>query len=128
MDEKQRIVTALYAATGQGDWAAAEAHLTHDFFITEAEGLPFSGVYRGRGALRKLYTKVLPMLRVEALDLIETTTGAEHAVTLVDFVLPGGARARIAEVFRFQGDLVCEIRPYYFDPAPVWAAARANGY
>ena len=128
MDDKQRIVAELYAATGRGDWAAAEAHLTDDFFITEADGLPFSGVYSGRGALRELYTKVLPMLRVEALEIVETTTGAEHAVTLVDFGLPGGARARIAEVFRFRGALVCEIRPYYFDPAPVWAAARANGY
>lgn len=131
MDRASRqraIVEALYAATGRGDWAAAEAYLTPDFFITEADGLPFSGTYRGIGALRELYEKVLPMLAVEALEVTETTCGGDHAVTLLEFVLPGGARARIAEMFRFDGDRVCEIRPYYFDPAPIWAAARANGF
>lgn len=127
--ELKRIVEALYAATGAGDWAAAGAMLTDDFFVTEGEHLPFAGRYEGRDALATLYQTVIPMLRVEALDVIETCVGEDHAVTLVDLKLGGGhGVARVAETFQFRGDKVCEIRPYYFDPAPVWAAARANGF
>jgi len=125
----REIVDALYALTGAGEWKAAEAHLTDDLFITEAPGLPFSGRYEGIGALQQLYQTVIPLLQVEALDIIETCVGEENAVTLVDLKLGGGhGVARVAEVFRFRGDKVCEIRPYYFDPAPVWAAARVNGF
>ncbi len=125
---QRAIITALYDATARGDWAAAEAHLTDGFFITEAAGLPFGGVYRGRGALRELYAKVLPMLAVERLEIEETTCGGDHAVTLLAFHFAGGLPpVRIAEMFRFEGEAVAEIRPYYFDPETVDAAVRANG-
>jgi ketosteroid isomerase-like protein len=127
--ELRALVARLYDATGRGDWAAAAAMLTDDFVATEAPGLPFSGEWRGRDGLQRLYQTVIPLLNVQALDVIETCVGEDHAVTLVDLVLPGDiGRARVAEMFRFRGDQCCEIRPYYFDPAPVWAAARANGF
>ena len=34
---------------------------TDDFFVTEADPLPFAGVYRGKGALRELFTTVMGM-------------------------------------------------------------------
>ncbi len=124
---QRSIITALYDAAARGDWAAAEAHLTEDFFITEAPGLPFGGVYCGRGALRELYAKVLPMLAVERLETEATTCGGDHAVTLVTFHFARGLEpVRIAEMFRFEGEAVAEIRPYYFDPEVVDAAVRAN--
>lgn len=127
--EIRQIVDQLYALTGAGDWKAAEAHLTDDLFITEAEHLPFAGRYDGITALQQLYQTVIPLLQVESLDIIETCVGEDNAVTLVDLKLGGGhGVARVAEVFRFRGNKVCEIRPYYFDPGPVWAAARANGF
>lgn len=121
-------INALYDATGRADWATAARELTEDFFITEADGLPFAGVYSGKTALQTLYQKVMAMMDVAALDIVETTVGETHAVTLVDFVFaaPEGQRARVAEMFRFRGDKICEIRPYYFDPAPVHAAVRAK--
>lgn len=121
-------INALYEATGRGDWATAAEELTDDFFVTEADGLPFGGLYTGKMALQTLYTKVMGMMDVARLDLIETTVGDTHAVTLVDFVFtdPSIPRARVAEMFRFRGDKICEIRPYYFDPAPVHAAVRAK--
>jgi hypothetical protein len=126
--ERQRtLIAALYDATGRGDWVAAEAHLTEGFFITEAAGLPFGGVYRGRGALRALYEKVLSMLAVERLEIEATTCGGDYAVTLLSFHFARDlSPVQIAEMFRFEGDLVAEIRPYYFDPEPVRAAVRAN--
>jgi ketosteroid isomerase-like protein len=126
--ERLALVNTLYALTGGGDWAAAEAHLTDDFFATEADHLPFAGTYAGKGGLRALFEKVMGMADVVDMQVHETTVGEDYAVTLVDLVFaqPVGSRVQIAEMFRFRGDKICEIRPYYFDPAPVFAAVEAK--
>jgi ketosteroid isomerase-like protein len=126
--EKLAIVEALYAATGSGDFARAETFLTDDFFVTEADSLPMAGVYRGKTALQDLYTKVMGMMDVAGLEIHETTVGDAFAVTLVDFVFadPKLARAEVAEMFRFRDGKICEIRPFYFDPAPILAACAAK--
>ena len=123
-EDMRRIIDDLYAATGSGDWDAAEAMLTDDFFITEADGLPMAGIYRGKGALRELFTKVMGMMEVSGLDRVETTTGTDHAVTILSFRFadPSLAPGELCEVFRFHDGKVCEIRPYYFDPATMIAA------
>ena len=80
-----QIVDDLYAATGAGNFDAAEEMLTDDFVITEADTLPFAGVYRGRTALRELYGKVMGMMDVAALNRVETTSGGDYAVTILSF-------------------------------------------
>lgn len=122
------LVKQLYERTACGDWAAAEAQLTDDFFAIEADHLPFAGTYSGKSGLRTLFEKVMGMADVMDMQIHEITAGEDHAVTLVDLVFskPEGARARIAEMFRFRGDQVCEVRPFYFDPAPVFAAVAAK--
>lgn len=126
--ERLALVNRLYALTGAGEWDAAEAMVTDDFFVTEADHLPFAGTYSGKGGLRRLFETVMGMADVIDMQIHETTVGEEYAVTLVDLVFaePAGGRARIAEMFRFRGDKVCEIRPFYFDPAPVFAAVEAK--
>jgi len=122
----RQIVEALYAASGRGDWATAESYLTEDFFITEATTTPMPGRYEGRGALRTLYEKVFGLLDVARLEFIDMTVGENHVVCLLDMILAGDTPVRlpIAEVFRMRGDKVCEIRPHYFDTAPLAGALR----
>ena len=124
-DEMLKLVDDLYAATGVGDFARAEEMLTDDFFVTEADGLPMAGIYRGKTALRELYTRVMTLMEVASLDRIETTTGEDYAVTILSirFRDPALAPAELCEVFRFRDDKVCEIKPYYFDPEPVREAS-----
>ena len=126
-EEMRRIIDDLYAATAVGDWAAAEAMLTEDFFVTEADGLPMAGVYQGKGALRELFTAVMGMMEVSALDRVETATGRDYAVTILSFRFadPSLAPGELCEVFHFRDGKVCEIKPYYFDPAPMVAAHEA---
>lgn len=126
-DEMRGIIDDLYAATGRGDWAAAEAMLTDDFFVTEADGLPMAGLYRGKGALQELFTAVMGMMEVSALDRGETTTGTDRAVTILSFRFadPTLAPGELCEVFHFRDGKVCEIKPYYFDPRPMIAAHEA---
>ena len=125
-DEKLAIVAELYASTGAGDFDTAESLLTDDFFIIEAEGLPMAGEYRGKTALRGLYAHVFGTLKVADLEPEGMSVGGDYVVNLISFRFenPDLASAQLAEVFRFRGDKVCEIRPYYFDPRPIvdaWA-------
>ena len=125
-DEKLAIVAELYASTGVGDFDTAESLLTDDFFIIEAEGLPMAGEYRGKTALRGLYAHVFGTLKVADLEPEGMSVGGDYVVNLISFRFenPDLASAQLAEVFRFRGDKVCEIRPYYFDPKPIvdaWA-------
>lgn len=126
-EEMRAIIDNLYAATGIGDWDAAEAMLTDDFFVSEADGLPMAGIYRGKGALRDLFTAVMGMMEVTELDRVETTTGTDHAVTILSFRFadPALAPGELCEVFRFRDGRVCEIKPYYYDPATMVAAHAA---
>lgn len=120
----------LYEATGRGDWEAAAAMLTEDFFVTEAPGLPYEGVYRGRDALRKLYIKVMGMMDVTGLDIHQMTAGGDWVVVLLDIVArdEAGAELRLslAEATRFRDRKVCEIKPYYFDHAVPHRAVAAK--
>ena len=123
-----QLVDDLYAATGVGDFDKAEEYLTDDFFITEADTLPFAGVYSGKTALRDLYSKVMGMMDVAGLNRVETTSGGDYAVTILsfEFVDPSLAPAHLCELFRFRDGKVCEIRPYYFDPTTIVAACAAK--
>lgn len=127
-EQIQQFVVDLYAATGVGDWDKAASMLTDDFFVTEADTLPMKGVYRGKNALRDLYTKVMGMMDVAGLEIVETCAGKDHAVTILSFRFadPSLAPAHLCELFRFRDGKVCEIRPYYFDPAPIVAACEAK--
>jgi ketosteroid isomerase-like protein len=126
--EMRAIVDGLYAATGVGDFDKAEEFLTDDFFITEAAGLPMAGLYKGKTALRNLFTQVMGMMDVAGLDRTFTATAEDEAVCHVTFQFtdPSLKPAELLELFRFKGGKVSEIRPYYFDPATVVAACAAK--
>lgn len=127
-EEIVRFVDELYAAAGAADWDKAASMCTDDCFITEADGLPMAGTYRGKNALKDLYLKVMDMLDVAALDRVETTAGGDYAVTILTmrFVDPSLRPAELCELFRFRDGKCCEIRPHYFDPETVVAACRAR--
>ena len=127
--EKHEMIEALYAATGAGDFDTAERYLTDDFFITEADRLPYAGVYRGKTALRELYAKVMGMMDVTALKITaHCTSEGDYACTLLELTFADAALAPapLAEMYRFRDGKICEIKPYYFDPALVSAACDAK--
>ena len=123
-----KYVRDLFAATGGGDWKTAESMLTADFLVTEADTLPFAGVYRGPGALQKLFEIVMASAGVVGLDIHEITAGGDRVVALLDLLLEGTPPVRVplAETFRFRDGKICEIRPYYYDPTPIVSAVAAR--
>lgn len=127
-DQMIAFVDDLYTATGVGDWEKAADMLTDDFFVTEADGMPMAGVYRGRNALKDLFTEVMGMVDVVGLDRVQTTAGGDYAVTILSFRFadPALKPAELCEMFRFRDGKCCEIRPFYFDPADFIAAVDAK--
>ncbi|MCT2401725.1 nuclear transport factor 2 family protein [Novosphingobium sp. HK4-1] len=127
-EEIVAFVDRLYAATGAGDWEASAAMLTDDFVAYEANGLPMAGAYRGKNGLKALYEKVMGMVDVVALDRSDLTVGEDCAIAALTmrFADPALAPAELCELFRFRDGKCCEIKPFYFDPAPFLAACEAK--
>ncbi len=120
------FIDELYAATGAGDWDKVATMVTGDLVITEAPGLPMEGTYKGSNALRDLYVDVFKMLQVESLEMVERTFGGDYACCILKMHYGKGLEpAELVEMFRFEGGKVAEIKPFYYDPAPVRAAAAA---
>lgn len=126
-EDAERLIDDLYAATGEGDWDKVATMVTDDLVISEAPGLPMAGTYTGKNALRDLFIKVFATLEVSSLDTIARTYGGEYAIAILRMNFGEGQEpAELTEMFRFRDGKVCEIKPYYFDPAPVMAAAAAS--
>lgn len=125
-DEKIAIVNKLYERSAVGDFDSCETMLTDDFFITEADDTPMAGTYTGITALRDLYAQVFGMVEVTGVQRTGMTAGGEHVVAILYFEFADGLEpAHLCEMFRFRDDKVCEIKPYYFDAAPMRAAHEA---
>jgi ketosteroid isomerase-like protein len=123
------MIEQLYVLTGEGRWNEVADHLTDDFSIVEAAGLPYGGVYYGKTALQDLYTQVFAYWDDASFDVADITLSETHAVSLVTLHVTSrfnGERLDLplCEVFHIRGDRICGITPYYFDTA---AVARATG-
>lgn len=127
-EETVAFVDALYGAAGAGDWEATSAMLTEDFVAYEADGLPMAGAYRGKNGLKDLFERVMGMVDVVALDRSALPVGEDCAIAVLTmrFADPALKPAELCEMFRFRGGKCCEIKPYYYDPAPFLAACEAK--
>ncbi|MGC2654302.1 MAG: nuclear transport factor 2 family protein [Mycobacterium sp.] len=125
-EEQLELVDKHYALTAAGDQAAARELLTDDFFITIPPHMPFAGVYRGKDAFRELIPIVVQTIAVTDMTFVATTVGNGYAVEIVEFTLAGddGPPVQVLELNLFRGNQICEIRPFYSDPAPMLAAAE----
>lgn len=124
-EEQLELVKKHYALNSAGDLLAAQELLTDDFFITIPPCMPFAGVYRGKSAFRQLIPIVVETVVVAGIKHVATTVGEGYAVDIVEWTLAedAGSPVQGAELIRFRGNQICEVRPYYFDPSPMIAAA-----
>ncbi|MFA7440644.1 MAG: nuclear transport factor 2 family protein [Sphingomonadaceae bacterium] len=125
---REKVVN-LYALTGSGNWPEVEKQLTDDFLINEAESLPYGGIYEGKDALERLYTKVFAYWEDASLDVTDITISEDNVVVILSILAKSrhtGERMKmpLCEVLHLRGDLFSGITPYYFDTL---AIARATG-
>jgi len=116
---KVEIVQDMYAALAAGELDRMKGYLHPDVFVTEADCLPYSGIWRGPDGYLELVNTV-----VGTFDDLDVTV---NAMTEVDNMVicvsefRGKNKAGVAfempliEVFYFRGEKICEVRPYYFD-------------
>ncbi len=123
-ETKQRI-GRMYELMGERNYAALAAYLTEDFFVTEASSLPYAGIYSGPDALRDLADTITASVNITGAKYLDILVGGEFVAVIMEMTLEGdpGPPVRLSEVLRFRGDKCCEIRPHYFDPLPLIAAA-----
>ena len=127
-EETAEFVNRLYATCAQGDWDTVATLLTDDFVAYEADTLPMKGSYHGWEGLRALYSKAFQLVDLGEIEPIGMTLGENLAIVVINmhFADPDLAPAELCELFRFRDGKCCEIKPYYYDPAPFVAAHEAK--
>ncbi|GAB4153088.1 MAG: hypothetical protein Tsb0016_25550 [Sphingomonadales bacterium] len=129
LEQVQDLIAKLYERTGQGDWDGAAALLTDDFYIIEADDLPFAGRFEGKNALKDLFTQVMGIWDDPALVLEDVAVSQNNAFGVVKLSATSkhsGERItmEIAERFILRDGKVAAIMPYYYDTGLV---RRATG-
>ena len=127
-EEQLDVIRKHYDLNGAGEYKAAAELVTEDFVITIPPYMPFGGVYRGKGAFRELIPLVREAVAIAGIRPVTTTLGPDSAVEIVEFTFAGEDKAttQVAELIRFRGNQICEIRPYYNDPNPFLASAQGR--
>jgi hypothetical protein len=118
------------ASMSTGDFAALAPMLAGNFVVHEAQGLPYAGDYHGIEGWRRLCQAVVASwagFRVEPLELLGETADT----FVVRFAISGRSRktgtpfeSTVLELWRFEGSLLREITPYYWD---THLLAKADG-
>ena len=127
-EEKLDLVRRHYDLTGAANYPAAQELLTDDFSITIPSSLPFGGTYLGKGAFVELIPIVAKAVTPISLRFIETAVSEDSVVQIVEFILEGNsASTYVAELIRFRGDQICEIKPFYSDVNSFMTAAARKG-
>jgi ketosteroid isomerase-like protein len=127
--DKRHFCEAFLAAMNKGDLVALGAMLDPEFRVSEADGLPYPGVFRGIEGWQALAAQVRRTwsgLRVVPLEIHDA-----GEVAVLRLHLTGRGRetgtpidTTVLELWRFRDDKLLEILPYYWD---THAAALAAG-
>jgi len=119
-DRQIEIVKELYAALPAGDWDAYKNHTHADFRVVESESLPYAGVFHGMDGFMQLIEKVFGMF--SEFDAQPNTFAAGGNMVMVEVNIKMTGRAsgnsihtQLIEVFKFEGEKVIEICPFYFN-------------
>lgn len=123
-DKLISIVNELYAALPKMDWDTYETHIHPEFRIVESDDLPIAGIYEGMAGFLQLIEKAFGLFSEFEPTAGATCAGDDHVMVWVDIKLTGKKTGKtintqLIEVFKFQGDKLIEIRPFYFDAALV---------
>ncbi len=118
---KTDLVKRFLETAVDRDWQKLEGFCHEEFAVRESAALPYAGVYRGVDGFRKL-AKVIFIdsfnhFKVEPQYYAEGDT----QVLLMAAISGVGRRSgipfssKVAEVYLFEGELIKEIQPFYWD-------------
>lgn len=114
------IVQAIFDASAAADWDVVRSHLHEDVRVIEAESLPYPGEFVGPDGFIALNQQVFNTWEDSSNAIQHILADGDHVVILSE--MSGRGRGSgdyftvpLAAVWRFEGNKVKEIRPYYFD-------------
>ena len=126
MDRNVETVRALYAAVGDPA-DDLRRFFTPDVIISEAPDLPYGGTFIGPGALRPLVTRINGLITATNVAVGQFAVAENQVIAMLSFdvALPDGSarRQHVAEEFLFDGELIRQIRPFYYDTSLINRAA-----
>lgn len=118
------------AALQKGDFAAIGAMLDPDFVLHEAPSLPYAGTYHGIDGWRAVSRAVVTTWTDFKFEPIAVYEAPETLI--VNFAISGRSRktgrpfaTTVLEIWRFRGERLREIVPYYWDTAELAAIDAA---
>lgn len=119
-----RIVRDFYEAGARGDLPAMLALLATDFVAYESDSLPFAGVYQGSQGFVQLLQTVSSLFHLD-IHADEFVDSGDRVIAFVkgQFTpVDGGAPipVDIAEVWTLRHHEIVELRPYYWNPKPLY--------
>lgn len=120
----REMLSAVYAAAGEGDWDTVASLIHPDFVLYEAKGLPFGGEWRGKDALQRCAAAMYGTWAEANVDIHDITGGDHWAVVVLTLTMTpknGGEtfRQTVCEAGSFEDGLLKELRIHYFDAAEV---------
>lgn len=126
MNDRDRLEAFLEHAFNGADRPTLEAYLADDIEINEAPSLPYGGTHRGKAAYFKLVAEVFAQwenTRINVLEYIGENTTIVVLATLTGTNRRDGRSVEmpIAEVWRFENELISRITPFYYDTAQLIA-------
>lgn len=127
----ERLIDEIYTATLSGDLETFEKYLHPEFSVHESDSLPFAGVFTGIEGFKQVFAVVFGIYDNVEVERKIVCTGKDHAMVLLDF--NGSCKETgeafctpMIEMFRFVGDKLIEIKPFYFDPAALHRMAPSE--
>ncbi|MFT5133877.1 MAG: ketosteroid isomerase-like protein [Gammaproteobacteria bacterium] len=117
---KIEITKIIYAAAVAGEWDTVEKHIHPEFTVIESEGLPYGGKYKGVKGFQDVARTVFKFFERLAVEPLHYMEGDGYVVAIVSFKGKGKLTGKsfesdLLELFRFEGDKVIEIKPYYWN-------------
>ena len=114
------LVKALYAAIAGNKAESIVSHLSPDFVLTEAEGLPYGGVYKGPSGFMDLWRKLGDWwqdFRPVDFEYLAGEGSVAVVIQLEGISRKSGGKfsQKIVELWKIRGDRIVEGTVFYFD-------------
>lgn len=125
-----KLLGAVYACAGAGDWDGVAARVTDDFTLYESPVVPFAGEWRGKDAMKRCSAAVMGSWHNPSVEIQDITGGKDWAVVVLEFTMTSKRTGNtfmqtVCEAGKFEGDLLKELRIHYFDTAQIAAEGPA---
>lgn len=114
------IAKQFYEFSSSENKEKFDALLHPDFRVIESDNMPYAGTYKGADGFREIVSIVFGYFETLNVEPVVYTEGTDHVIALVNVEGVGKRRGEafksdLLEVFRFEGEKIIEIRPYYWN-------------